>query len=212
MRQEDKKGLDKMKKERYDSALVRHHEIVKTEDLSRKALNKPLSAYSTSEIEKLPMNTRKVYRIVVPSDISKEELEATMIQVVKDKTSENPDIDEIAVYAYGRKEDTDDVYTFGKVEWCPNGDWGGVTPRIASTNDRSSYKYNFNIRDKVGNINASDRPTEREFEIYDALEKALYEEPDTQEEIINERVAEELEISKEEVNRIWLKVSSWKMK
>ena len=159
----------------HDTALVRNYEIVETEDMSIKALDKPLSAYSASEIENLPLNIRKAYRIVAPSDITKEELKATLIQVVMDKTSENSDIDEVIVFAYDRKEDADRIYTFGKVEWCPNGDWGGVTSIIASTNDRSSYKYTFDIKDKVGNIGTSDRPTEREFEIYNALEEALWE-------------------------------------
>ena len=71
----------------YNRTLVRNYEIVKTEDISIKALDKPLSAYSTSEIEKLPMNIRKEYRVVVPSDISKEELKSTLIQVVMWKGS-----------------------------------------------------------------------------------------------------------------------------
>ena len=196
----------------YDSALVRNYEIVKTEDISIKALDKPFSAYSASEIENLPLNIRKTYRIVVPSDISKEELKATLIQVVMDKISENPDIDEVIVFAYDRKEDADSIYTFGKVEWCPNGDWGGVTSIIASTNDRSSYKYSFDIKDKVGNIGTSDRPTEREFEIYNALEDAFWEDLDTPEEIIEERIAKEFGISEEELDRIWIKVTAYKMK
>ncbi len=196
----------------YNRTLVRNYEIVKTEDISIKALDKPLSAYSTSEIEKLPMNIRKEYRVVVPSDISKEELKSTLIQVVMDKTSENPDIDEVVVFAYDRKEDADSIYTFGRVEWCPNGDWAGVSSTIASTNDRSSYQYNFDIKDKVGSIDASDRPTEREFEIYDAYDKALWEEPDTPEEIIKKRVAKELGISEEELDKIYIKVWAYKMK
>lgn len=182
----------------YNSALVRNYEIVKIEDISTKVGSQ--------------LNIRKAYRIVVSSDISKEELKATLIQVVMDKTSENSDIDEVIVFAYDRKEDADSIYTFGKVEWCPNGDWGGVTSIIASTNDRSSYKYTFDIKDKVGSIDTSDRPTEREFEIYNALEEALWEDLDTPEEIIEERVAKKYGISKEELDRIWIKVTAYKMK
>ena len=214
----------------YNSTLVRNYEIVKTEDISIKALDKPLSAYSTSEIEKLPMNMRKRYRVIVPSDISKEELKATLIQVVMDKTSENPDIDEVVVLAYDRKEDTDSIYTFGKVEWCPNGDWAGVTSTIASTNDRSSYQYNFDIKDKVGSIDASDRPTEREFEIHDYYDARLLEETKKlieaedaglsykyadQEELENAvrtEVANKYGISEEELDKIYIKVWTYKMK
>ena len=214
----------------YDSTLVRNYEIVKTEDISIKALDKPLSAYSTSEIEKLPMNIRKEYRVVVPSDISKEELKSTLIQVVMDKTSENPDIDEVVVFAYDRKEDADSIYTFGRGEWCPNGDWAGVTSTIASTNDRSSYQYNFDIKDKVGSIDASDRPTEREFEIHDYYDARLLEETKKlieaedaglpykyadQEELENAvrtEVANKYGISEEELDKIYIKVWTYKMK
>ena len=213
----------------YDRTLVRNYEIVKTEDISIKALDKPLSAYSTSEIEKLPMNIRKRYRVIVPSDISKEELKATLIQVVMDKTSENPDIDEVVVLAYDRKEDADSIYTFGKVEWCPNGNWAGVTSTIASTNDRASYQYNFDINDKVGSIDASDRPTEREFEIHDYYDDRLLEETKKlieaedaglpykyadQEELENAvrtEVANKYGISEEELDKIYIKVWTYKM-
>jgi hypothetical protein len=224
----------------YDRTLVRNYEIVKTEDISIKALDKPLSAYSTSEIEKLPMNIRKRYRVIVPSDISKEELKATLIQVVMDKTSENPDIDEVVVLAYDRKEDADSIYTFGKVEWCPNGDWAGVTSIIASTNDRSSYRYNFDIKDKyrynfdikdkVGSIDASDRPTEREFEIHDYYDDRLLEETkklieaedaglpykyayqEDLENAVRTEFANKYGISEEELDKIYIKVWTYKMK
>ena len=214
----------------YDITLVRNYEIVKTEDISIKALDKPLSTYSTSEIEKLPMNIRKEYRVVVTSDISKEELKSTLIQVVMDKTSENHDIDEVVVFAYDRKEDTGSIYTFGRVEWCPNGDWAGVTSTIASTNDRSSYQYNFDIKDKVGSIDASDRPTEREFEIHDYYDARLLEETKKlieaedaglpykyadQEELENAvrtEVANKYGISEEELDKIYIKVWTYKMK
>ena len=214
----------------YDSTLVRNYEIAKTEDISIKALDKPLSAYSTSEIEKLPMNLRKDYRVVVPSDISKEELKSTLIQVVMDKTPENPDIDEVVVFAYDRKEDADSFYTFGRVEWCPNGDWAGVTSIIASTNDRSSYQYNFEIKDKVGNIDVSDRPTEREFEIHDYYDDRLLEETkklieaeddsssckyadqEELETVVRTEVANKYGISEEELDKIYMKVWTYKMK
>lgn len=195
----------------YSAELVRDYEIVEIEDISMKAMDKPLSAYSLSEIEKLPTNIRKRYRVVVPSDISKAEFRATLIKLIMDETKKDPDIDEIAVLVYDRKVDANSVYTFGKVDWCPNGEWADVTTKIASTNDRSSYEYVFDIKDKVGNINSEDKPTEREFEIYDAFEEALWEDPNVPEEEVEERVAEELGLSKEELNRVYLKVLIYQM-
>jgi hypothetical protein len=192
--------------------LPKPYTIVSSKDLSIKALTKGLSQYGHSELKSLPLAIRKEYRIVVPSDISKEELKASMKHLVSQETKKNHDIDAIVVFAYDRKEDAKSVYTFGKMEWCPNGDWGGVTPEVASTNDRSSYKYVFNIRDKVGNISNANIPTKEEFVIYDAFEKDLLADPNVSEKIITQRVAEKFSISEEKLNQIYIKVMTHKMK
>jgi hypothetical protein len=167
------------------------------------------------------MNMRMEYRVVISPEISKEELKSTLIQVVMDKTSKNKCIDEVVVFAYDRKENVNNAFTLGKVEWCPNGDWSSVTPEIASNNDRSSYQYVFGIRDKVGNI-YSDRPTEREFEKYDYYNKcfdAAYEninlsnpKATVDEDLIMQKVAEKYGITKEEASSIYTKVATYNMK
>lgn len=204
---------------------AREYTIVDEEDLSIKALDKLLSDYSANEIAQLPMNIRMTYKILVPSDITKEELKATLIQVVKDKTAKNKDIDEIMVFAYDRKQDIDEAYTFGKVEWCPNGDWAGVTSAIASSNDRSSYKYVLDIKDKVGEEEG--KPTARETEIYDLYWEKLneagnprgYTNHPTNLEASNEwekarmqQVLNAYNISYDELFDIVIKVSFWKLK
>ena len=185
------------------------YQIVRDNDITIKALEKPLSAYTSSELMKLPLNIRKEYKILVPFDISQQDLKATFLQLIGDETSKNPHIDEIVVFAYDREEYIDGPYTHGKIEWCPQGVWGGVTPRIASTNDRSSYKHNLFIRDKVGRIDLSTRPTEKEFKIYDTYEKILMEErPVSDEEIIN-KVAQQFSINPKEFSKIYSKVSTY---
>lgn len=199
----------------YNSDLVRDFEIVGVEDISIKAMEKPLFEYSISEIEKLPINIRKRYRVIVPTDISKPEFKSTIIQLIMDETKKESDIDEIAVLVYDRKEDADSFYTFGKVDWCPNGEWADVTQKIVSTNDRSSYQYVFEINDKVGNIKSEDIPTDREYEIYDAYDKALWEEIskdiNVPEEQVRARVANELNITEEELDEIYIKVLVYNM-
>ncbi|MGB9939062.1 PEGA domain-containing protein [Methanosarcina sp.] len=205
----------------YDSSLVKNYDVIEENDISMKALTKSLSAYTTEELNSLPLNTRKEYRVVISPDVSKEELKSTLIQVVMDKTSANSDIDEVVVFAYDRKEDVDDAFTLGKVEWCPNGDWGSMTPEIASSNDRSSYQFIFDIKDKVGNVDASDSPTEREYEIYNYYEKcydAAWDNIDLSdptatpdEDLIMEEVAKKYGITKEEASRICDKVVIYKI-
>lgn len=151
------------------------YQIIGSKNISIKALDKPLSSYDLGEIDKLPLNIRMLYWILVPIEILEDELKTTLKQVVHDKSEENPDIDEIAVMATHREADVGSSYSAGKVEWCPNGDWGGVTSRIASTNDRSSYELKFDIKKNVSEKNKAEVPTEREFEIYEAYSELLYE-------------------------------------
>jgi len=194
-----------------NSMPTKTYTIVSMRDLSMKALTKNLSDYSVSELKSLPVNIRKEYKIVVSSDISKEDLKATMKHIVVQETKNNPDIDEIVVFAYDREEDSKGAYTFGKMEWCPNGNWDGVTPGIASSNDRSSYKYLFHIKDKVGNISNANVPTKEEFRIYDSFEKALWADPNAAEEIVKQTVARKFGISVEKIDRICIKVLTYKM-
>jgi hypothetical protein len=206
----------------YDISLVKSYDVIQENDLSMKAMTKPLSAYTPEELNSLPLNVRKDYRVVISPDISKEELKSTLIQVVMDKTSKNSEIDEVVVFAYDRKEDVNNAFTLGKVEWCPNGDWGSMTPEIASSNDRFSYQYVFDIKDKVGNTDTSDRPTEREYEIYDyynkcfdaAAENVNLSDPEARvdEDLLMQKVAEKYGISTEEAYSIYTKVATYEIK
>ena len=186
----------------YDEALVRTYEIVDIEDDPWKSA------------------IRKQYRVLVPTDITKEELRATLIQIVMDKTSKNRDIDAISIFAYDRREDINGAYTLGTVDWCPNGNWGDVTPEIASSNDRSSYEYVFDIKNKVGNENLK-RPTDLEFEIrdyYTVCSDAEWDKIDlsdpyavVDEDVVYQKVADKYGITKEEAEEICMKVTLYQM-
>lgn len=181
----------------YDSSLVKDYEIVETEDDS---WNNAI---------------RKQYRVLVSTDISKEELKATLIQIVLDETDNNPDLDAISIFAYDRRTDINGIYTFGKLDWCPNGNWGDVTSEIASNNDRTTYEYVFDIKEKVGTV-SSDKPTKLEFEIYNYFLISCDNEWDkidlndpyayVDEEMVKQNVAKEYGVSVEEVNAICTKV------
>jgi hypothetical protein len=181
------------------------YSIVDHQDISMKALTKHLSSYQLDELAKLPRNTRFVYRILVPSDISREALKTAMIRLVEKETARNPDIDEIAVFAYDRLQDVGGAYTFGKLEWCPYGDWASVTPTIARSNDRTNYKYKVDIKKKVGD--PTSRPTEREFRTYDTLSKALWADPDVPEDEVMKKIAEQLDTTVDELDRVYKKVA-----
>lgn len=118
--------------------------VVKMDDISLKALTKRLSEYTPGEVARLPLNKRMRYEIFVPSDMSAADLKTAMIHLVNDKSGRDPDIDEIAVFAY-REDDVGRNHPYGKLQWCPNGNWAGMTPEIARSNDRSTYKFIFEI-------------------------------------------------------------------
>ncbi|MEA1936693.1 MAG: hypothetical protein U9N04_01105 [Patescibacteria group bacterium] len=199
--------------------------IVNEEDISIKAMDKSLSSYTQEELVQLPFNIRMTYSIIVPSDIKKDELKATLIKVVKEKIQENQDIDEITVFAYDNEQDINSFYTFGKIEWCPNGKWDDVTSTIASTNNRSSYKYVFDIKEKVGQEEGN--PTAREIEIYNVYWEKLNESGNPRgytnhpttlensnkwEKIRIQQVLDIYNISHDELFDIVIKVSIWKLK
>lgn len=123
---------------------VREYEIVKEENISVKALGgKLLSEYTAEEINRLPINYRMKYSITVPRDIAEKELKSTLAQIIKDKSTQNPDIDEIVVFAWYFKDSVGKAIATGKAKWCPNGKWEGLTPEIAENNIRDSYKIVF---------------------------------------------------------------------
>ena len=93
---------------------------------------------------------RMTYQIVVPSDITVGELKSTLAQVIKKKSTENPNIDEISVYAWESEEGLKEGnLPLGHAEWCPNGNWGSITPEIARSNIRNNYKIVYDVDEKA---------------------------------------------------------------
>jgi len=127
-----------------EESKVREYEMIEEEDISTKALgDKVLSEYTAEELEKLPLNYRMKYSIVIPRDITEEELKSTMAQIIRDKSTENPDIDEIVVFTWYFEGSVGQSAAMGKAEWCPYGEWDELPPEIAENNIRDSYKIAF---------------------------------------------------------------------
>ena len=130
---------------------IREYKIIEEKDISIKALGgKKLLDFSTEELVKLPMNFRMRYSIVVPSDITLEELKTTLAQVIKEKSAANPDIDAIHVGAWESKESFEGGNShIGFAEWSPYGEWAVMPPEIAKNNIRDSYKIVYSINEKT---------------------------------------------------------------
>ncbi|HZJ36566.1 MAG TPA: hypothetical protein VFD29_08080 [Gillisia sp.] len=193
----------------FDSTKISTFTIEESEFSSAKAMTRKLSDYSTQELKDLPKFIRLTMSIVVPFDISKENLENTLKSIVSKKTEKDNDIDEIVIFAYDDKNDIGTGYTFGKLLWSPNAKTGNVTPEIAKNNIRTNYKFDIIIKDKVGNISKFDLPTKRELEIYNEIMSEKY--WDMQEEESEPIIMKKFKISRKELKDIWLKVAAHKL-
>jgi hypothetical protein len=166
-------------------AQIRKLITLKMEDLSMKAVEKPLSELTYSDIESAPMNIRFKFYVQVPVDITKEELRVSMIDYAKQKESTNPDIDEIVIFAYYQNfEVANSGITAGRLEWAPFGTLGNMTQLIASSNDRASYSYTIDIKEVVGKIDMEDIPTQEEINILDYHDSLMLKISDEKDRII----------------------------
>ncbi len=193
----------------FDSTKLSSFTIEESEFSRAKAMTRKLSDYTTQELKDLPEFIRLTMSIVVPFDISKENLENTLKSIVSKKTEKDNDIDEIVIFAYDDKKDIGTGYTFGKLLWSPNAKTGNVTPEIAKRNIRTNYKFDIIIKDKVGKISKSDLPTKRELEIYNEIMSEKY--WDVQEEVMIPKVMRKFNITEKELRDIHLKVLAYKM-
>jgi len=205
----DSKPINKFKIT-FDKSKVSRYTIENIENSSVKAMVKNLSTYTTQELINLPLFKRQIIRIIVPTFITKESLRNTLKYIIFKRTKENKDIDEIIIFAFDNKKDIDDFYTFGRLIWAAKGKLGNITPEIAKYNNRDNYKFEINIKDKVGNIKKSDIPTKRELSIYYMFSDEKY--LDYPEEKLTKLVMKKFNIkSKKEFERIYLKVVAYKL-
>lgn len=196
----------------FDSNQVSKYTIESRDLIKSKAIIKNVTDYSTKELEDLPYFQRLTLGIVVPFDLSQKSLINTMKSIVDKESKSNNDIDEILIFAYDDKKDLTNgggFYTFGKLFWGPNGKTGNVTPIIAESNIRTSYKFELDIKDKVGKISKSDLPTKRELDIYNEI--MAEENIGMDEDKLNKKVMKKFNIKTiKELDAIWLKVAAYK--
>lgn len=194
----------------FDKTSVSDYKIENKEHGNTKAMVKSLSEYSTKELKELPNSKRLTLYIIVPTDITKNSLANTFKSIVNNQTKSDKDIDEIVIFAYDNKNDIGKIqYTFGKMVWAPNGKTGNMTPEIAKSNNRNSYKFDIIIKDKVGNIKKEDKPNARELKIYNEIMSDKY--IDMQDEESNPIIMKKFNIkSEKELKKIFLKVAVYK--
>lgn len=121
-----------------------NYKIVKEEDNSMKALgDRPLSSYSSEELDALPLSKRMRYRALVLANddqINENSIRATANKIIQDLTSQDTSIDVIFLLMYLDENRVDDSYDLASVVWAPQGDPVKVDSNIVSNRDRSTYQ------------------------------------------------------------------------
>lgn len=125
------------------------YEILREEDNSMKALgDRPLSSYSSEELDALPMSKRMSYRALVLANdeqINENTIRSTANKIIQDLTSQDPSIDVVFLLMYLDENRVDDSYDLASVVWAPQGDPAKVDSNIVSNRDRSTYQTKIEI-------------------------------------------------------------------
>lgn len=154
----------------------------------------------------IPNAKRYSWEVVVKEKVNAEQLEELskeIIEIAKKETKFNS----ISVGFYDREEYIGTGFTLGKVEYAPEGDWGKANTVKTGEYDKMDYNYSLMEKDWDKQL------VKEEVKIYKAW-KDLYEEKDTgsdlpDEDEINEEIASQFNISKDEVSEIMLKQITW---
>ena len=92
------------------------------------------------------LNTvRLSIRVVVPSNITEQEVKDVAGDVVK-KVTKSQDVNAIGIFMYNRIEDVNGAYTVASVDWAPYGDWARADE--VETGDYSKHQFSYEIVEK----------------------------------------------------------------
>lgn len=151
------------------------YEIVTAEDQSHAAWgSKSLSDFTSSEIAALPTDKKMLYRVVLPSSITRKQVRPTARDIVRNITAKDPEIDEITLFLYSDKDLADGPYDIGRATWAPKGDLGNVTPRIARTNNRSTYRLSVDVNDGLNAYLEQRNKKEKRFGLSEAKRREIF--------------------------------------
>jgi|GEM_PF-1804599 len=173
----DKKKAEEKKPKPKDKKIpVVSYEIVEKEDFSIKALGgKKPSTFSKAELDRLPTARRISCRVVVSPKIKKEEVQPTVEAIIEKVTKNDGDIDAITLFLYSDKKLIDGQWEVARAVWGPNGEWAGISSKVAGSNDRTSHSITLEIRPDLEKHLASKGQTKnglseaKRMEVYRAL-------------------------------------------
>lgn len=109
------------------------YEIIKSEDLSRKATG----------------NRKLRYQVVISSEIRDSELNEMTSSCIHEIISKDNEIDEIILQIYSDKELINGPFDIGSAIWAPFGKLGNVDSKIAQSNSRKNYRTSTHFKENV---------------------------------------------------------------
>ncbi|MCX6023822.1 MAG: hypothetical protein NTZ05_19260 [Chloroflexi bacterium] len=166
--------------------------------------------YSVLKTDDVGNASMRRYRVTVIMEPNSDAVSVrSAIEDVVNKLSSIRKVNAIAIFVYDRPQDARGVYTLAQAEWAPNGKWSDADKVAAG--DYSRHRYLFSLRGKVLNPSTTSRPTEREFALYDEMERLVAKYPDFDEEILRRQAAEVKGASVDEVRSADEHVAIWKL-
>lgn len=124
--------------------------VLDCQDYSMKALgNKVPSQFTTAELTALPVNEKHSCRVVVGTEIIREEIEPLVHYLIRCLRDMNPDWDEIGLDFYTTYDRVDGPWDVASAVWSTNGKWGGIDAEIARDNRRSTHSASVRIKEDL---------------------------------------------------------------
>jgi hypothetical protein len=185
-----------------DKVKVREYNLVKEQDIS------------------VSNNYRMKYCVIIPRDITEEELRSTLVSIIKDKSISNPEIDEIYIAAWYDEAAVEKAICLAFAEWCPDGEWGSAAGDIAESNNRQSYLINFNLNTEIKEEQIKYGLTEQErkqvfYDLVALQDKISFDDPDYDKKMdqAEETVAAQYGLTVEEVKGVGIEgtINGWPM-
>lgn len=115
-------------------------QVISRNDISNKALERPLSSYTAAELAALPTAKRETVNAIIDGPITQDQIEPTLHAILELIRAADSDTDEITIWLHSDADRIGRGWDIGRLLWAPHGEMGNITPQIASSNNRSTYQ------------------------------------------------------------------------
>lgn len=92
---------------------------------------------------------RMSYRVVLGTELKKEQIRPTVESIINDLRQDDSGIDSIHLLLYTTEDRSQDSYDIAMAQWAPGGKVGNLTGDIISTQDRSNYETRIEIKNDL---------------------------------------------------------------